>query len=236
LGFCVTVYKYQGDTIHTDYNIYEVDKLSWNEMYTALSRGVSLDKVHFKYTSKLFHKDKPDNKSVLFTPKPDHKYLNGKIYILADDGMTWVYIGSTCKELEERRKEHNLHPANKALAKVIETGKISLLTAWPCLSKKDLEMKEDEYIRKYIEDGYNVINSKINVKTEIKKDLDINIIQDVHITKFEIRESEKQKVYYISYTENGKYKQKNFKYTKCGKKAAMEKANKFKEELMKKFY
>lgn len=57
LGFCVTVYKYQGDTIHDHYNIYDVHKMSWNEMYTALSRGVSLDKVHFKFTDKKFEKD-----------------------------------------------------------------------------------------------------------------------------------------------------------------------------------
>lgn len=48
-GFCLTVYKAQGGTIRDHYNIYNHDKMSFQEMYTALSRGVSLDKVHFPY-------------------------------------------------------------------------------------------------------------------------------------------------------------------------------------------
>ena len=59
LGFCATVQKYQGATIRQDYNIRDTKKMSFNEMYTALSRGVSLNKVHFNYTDKICYTDLP---------------------------------------------------------------------------------------------------------------------------------------------------------------------------------
>jgi hypothetical protein len=236
LGFCVTVYKYQGDEIKTDYTIYEANNMSFNEMYTALSRGVSLDKVHFKFTDKVFKRDIPPTDPITLKTSPKTKYLDGKIYMIADDKKTWIYIGSTIKELEERLKEHKLKPANKFLKEVIHTGKISLVKEVPCLSEKDLLEIEDNYIRKFTEEGYNVINVKMNIKTQTDKNLKVQIVQDVHIRKFNINDNEKKKLYFLRYTEDGKYKQKEFRYAKCGKEVAMIEAKKFQDELMKKFY
>ena len=46
LGFCVTVYKYQGDKIKTHYNIYEAKKMDKRQLYTALSRTTKYDHLH----------------------------------------------------------------------------------------------------------------------------------------------------------------------------------------------
>ena len=50
-AYCTTYYKYQGDT---HYNIHEFEKMSFNEAYTSLSRGVALNNVHFEYIDKCF--------------------------------------------------------------------------------------------------------------------------------------------------------------------------------------
>ena len=42
-AFCVTVYKYQGRTISTPYNIYDVEKMDKKQLYTALSRTTLLN-------------------------------------------------------------------------------------------------------------------------------------------------------------------------------------------------
>ena len=49
-AFCVTVYKYQGGTISTPYNIYDVEKMDKKQLYTALSRTTELNHVHLDTT------------------------------------------------------------------------------------------------------------------------------------------------------------------------------------------
>ena len=44
-AFCVTVYKYQGGTISTPYNIYDVEKMDKKQLYTALSRTTLLNHI-----------------------------------------------------------------------------------------------------------------------------------------------------------------------------------------------
>ena len=51
-SFCVTVYEYQGGTISTPYNIYDVEKMDKKKLYTALSRTTELNHVYL-YTTKL---------------------------------------------------------------------------------------------------------------------------------------------------------------------------------------
>ena len=50
-AFCVTVYKYQGGTISTPYNIYDVEKMDEKQLYTALSRTTELNHVHLDTTN-----------------------------------------------------------------------------------------------------------------------------------------------------------------------------------------
>ena len=56
-SFCVTVYKYQGGTISTPNNMYDVEKIDKKQLYTALSRTTELNHVHL-YTTKLNRKYK----------------------------------------------------------------------------------------------------------------------------------------------------------------------------------
>lgn len=51
-GYCMTVHRMQGDEINEDYNIYEVEKMSKELLYTAIGRGKKLSQIHFN-SSKL---------------------------------------------------------------------------------------------------------------------------------------------------------------------------------------
>jgi hypothetical protein len=54
-GFCITVHRMQGDEILEHYNIFEVEMMSKELLYTAIGRGKKLKHVHLKYTDKIFH-------------------------------------------------------------------------------------------------------------------------------------------------------------------------------------
>ena len=76
-AYCVTCYKYQGDTVGEEYNIHEVGQMSFNELYTSLSRGRSLSQIHFNYTVKKFYSRKEENNPTVLMPI---KMSKGEIY------------------------------------------------------------------------------------------------------------------------------------------------------------
>jgi hypothetical protein len=51
----VTTHRYQGKKIHeSKFNIHEIESMSLNDAYTALSCATHVDAPHFKYTPKKF--------------------------------------------------------------------------------------------------------------------------------------------------------------------------------------
>ena len=97
-------------------------------------------------------------------------YSNGKIYKIVCNKTGLVYIGSTCKTLDERLKEHEYdmeHFINTKkykpdkLKKVIfcssffvllnKDYKIELIENYPCASKLELEIQECDYMKLYPE-------------------------------------------------------------------------------------
>ena len=167
LGFCCTVYKYQGDTIRNHYNIYDTDTMSFNELYTALSRCVTLDNVHFNYSNRIFYPDTPPKIIRTITVTKSTQYIDGKIYYLTDPDETWYYIGSTCQELPVRLKEHKQKPVNKLMVD-LENCQIHLLESIPCSTEAELLAHEDRYIEQFKAEGKNLRNIKINIKKENK--------------------------------------------------------------------
>ena len=92
-GFCITVYRYQGGTIKTDYNIYDVESMTREEFYTAISRGIKPENIHFNYTDKYFFKSSIPLSTIEKNHKIkdyDKKYMNGKIYKIVIVGFILV--------------------------------------------------------------------------------------------------------------------------------------------------
>jgi hypothetical protein len=99
-------------------------------------------------------------------------YNNSKIYKIVDNSSDLIYIGSTCKTLEQRLKGHEsnykLFKAGKyhfiTSFKILENNnyKIELIKNYPCISKKELELEEGKAIKQLKSNGLNIIN-KITV-------------------------------------------------------------------------
>ena len=53
--FAVTVYRYQGKAIPRPFNILDTQSMTFEEMYTALTRATKGDDIHVKWTSQQFH-------------------------------------------------------------------------------------------------------------------------------------------------------------------------------------
>ncbi len=115
----------------------------------------------------------------------ENKYVNGKIYKLVDNTTGDIYIGSTIKELKERLRVHKakyqLYLQGKYHKyysfKIFENNdfKIELLEDYPCNSKKELELKEREYIENNICVNHNIPTRKIKEYYEENRD---KIIED----------------------------------------------------------
>lgn len=102
-AYCVTVYKYQGSTIHSPYNIRDVEQMDLNEIYTALSRATKLENIHLDFTDKVFKRNsepqQPSRHKSVETKK-------GFIYRLRNDEKMKQYVGQTERSVAERFVEH----------------------------------------------------------------------------------------------------------------------------------
>jgi hypothetical protein len=147
----------------------------------------------------------------------DNRYQNGKIYIIysIDSPDSLPYYGSTIQTLNQRKKNHEseyfgyLRGVSTYISsyEVIKRGNydIKLVVDYPCGSKKELERREGEFIRK---------NTCVNIRIEGR-------------TSKEYREDNKQvikekaKRYYeankkkILEQQRGYYKQQKEKYAKA---------------------
>ena len=100
------------------------------------------------------------------------KYCNGKIYKIVDNVSDLIYVGSTCKTLEQRLKGHKFIYKSFLSGKktpiltsfkILENNnyRIELIENFPCESKQDLEKREGYFIRLYRKQELNIVNKFI---------------------------------------------------------------------------
>lgn len=75
-------------------------------------------------------------------------YTNGKIYCIRSKNSPKVYVGSTTYNLEHRLKAHT-YAKTTTSREIIEAGDafITLLESYPCENKKQLQLRESEFMR-----------------------------------------------------------------------------------------
>ena len=139
-------------------------------------------------------------------------YENGKIYkIINTENNQIVYIGSTVEQLCKRYAKHKHKAPNH---------KIILIQNYPCNSKEELCMKEQEFI----EQNTNLLNKykafrseeqKKEYEKEYKKEYNKDKIKEQNKeyrekNKDKIKEYQKEynKEYYKAYYENNKEQEK----------------------------
>ena len=103
-------------------------------------------------------------------------YNNGKIYKIVDNKSDMIYVGSTCKTLEQRIKSHISNYKNYKAGKyhnissfkILENNnyKIELVKLYPCVNNQELELQEGNIIKEYKNEKLNVVNKCIVGQTK----------------------------------------------------------------------
>ena len=104
-GFASTVYREQGSTISEPGNILEVENMSFNEIYTALSRFQHFHDIHLNWTDKEFKKHSDVGKCVQIEPI---QLTLAEVYELHNTKNNMYYIGETFRTTGERFIDHLL--------------------------------------------------------------------------------------------------------------------------------
>ncbi len=183
-AYCITVYRYQGDTIEQEYNILESEKMTFNEMYTALSRGRSLDKVHWNYVKKIFKIETENKRTVRIHQIHPSK---GEIYELSNNVENKFYVGCTENDTEHRFLEHKNQKEDSPIHKHghLEDWKTKKISNLYYFKKEDLLKLEKVFILKYKAEGKEIINTQGIGKLIEVKAIRPNIAQDV-LKKYKI--------------------------------------------------
>ena len=223
-SFAYTMYKIQGITIDKPFNIWEADRMSFNELYTAVSRAKRFDDVHIdslraiRYTHDLVE-------TVSMSLKKAEE-LTGRIYLITFNDNS-AYIGQTQLSIYDRFGQHLEKPTNEAMKIALESKcpKLELLEEIKFTNIQSLRDLETSYIDMF-RDVFTLLNKQHNTVAKV-----VDTIKTVK-TKIQhkIKEEPDFKRYYISYTENGKYLKKQFSYAICSKETAFKDAEKWKAE------
>lgn len=228
-GFCDSVYRYQGDAICEEYNIYDVEIMSRNELYTALSRCKNINQVSFTYTTKYFKPVQPTTDIVKTLEKHTRTLKTGFIYKI-DFSDERVYIGMTSRTIEERMQEHREFPVSKKMREALasEPGQISVLVQTTYTCEEQLHKIEKKYIKQHNHLGEKLLNTNDRKEEE---QLTYKPFNSVAVRKDNNR-------YVIHDNKNGVLRiyhndtQKNFKYGKATFAKAMANAVAYRVQLL----
>ena len=236
-SFCVTVYKYQGGTISTLYNIYDVEKMDKKQLYTALSRTTELNHIHLD-TTKLNPKYeiRMPPRTVTVNSYFNDDYHSGQIYKITFEHNNKLYIGSSIRNVTTKSSAiYQYKGDNPTITPMIRA---------PCKDRQELNRVEAECIRYYsVKYGDRLLNKqsvpKQTVKIEYKHQAQIeteNQLRDRLRQKFgdklKIKDDPMNKLLYYDAKIDGKRYKTMARYTKQSKKEAMSKITKKQQQLI----
>ena len=124
-------------------------------------------------------------------------YNNGKIYKIIDNKSNMIYIGSTCKNLQQRFNSHKrayrkFKDSNNVSYvtsfKILENNdcKIELIKLFSCATKQELELEESKVIKEYIKNKLNIVNKNIPIVSEDE-------LKSPYYKKYKYKINEKQR-------------------------------------------
>ena len=217
-SFCVTMYKIQGAEYRDHYNIFEAHMMSRNELYTAISRGISMDMIHIdRLRDGVYYSDYEktlEHKVVL------PKFQTGRIYrIPFSDGTD--YIGKTVDTLEVRLAQHKLKPTSAKMREAFanNTCTIELLDEFIFTNNRTLLNMEKMWIQyKASESRLNKVHNIPELAKQVKQP------KFKTRTKYNITHDASKSRFCIRYTVDGKELTERFSYVSCSQEEAMAKA------------
>ena len=227
--YVCTVYRYQGSTISTKYNIYESNIMTFNEMNTALGRSVNLTNVCFNYTKRKYPKPIEPKHATLVNNKAINK---GYIYCMSNAKLDANYIGKTTQSIEERFQQHKDDPTDNM-------HKYGNLEDWKCEKVIDVYYDNDEKLdqieTRYISIYYHHYKKILINERKVPKDnIKYNVINKPVIDKV-VREKyhqyESNGFIVLQWSQDGKQKQIRRRTTK-DKDKAMEQIQTIKQMMI----
>jgi len=147
-SFCCNIEKVQGCEFEGHINIHEADKMTFNMLYTALTRGKSITKVHVGARCSGEYPVDEDKVNVR-AKKTEVCTRTGRIYMITCSGGE-TYVGQTEKSIERRLEEHLEAPTNEGMRAALAAGpaRIELLEEFKYREKAVINRIEDEWIQK----------------------------------------------------------------------------------------
>ena len=244
-AFCVTVYKYQGGTISTPYNIYDVENMDKKQLYTALSRTTELNHVHLE-TIKLNpkYKIRMPPRTVIVNSYFNDDYHNGQIYKITFEHNINLYIGSSIRNLQERLNEHVTTKSSAIYQYKGDNPVITPIIRAPCKDDQELNRVEAEYIRySGVKYGDRLLHKQLvpkqTVKIEYKRQAQIeteNQIRERLPQKFgdkiKIKDDPMNKLLYYDVKIDGKRYATKARYNEQSKEEALTKITKNQQQLI----
>ena len=237
-GYASTVYKWQGTTIEEEFNIYDLNGMNINEIYTSVGRCRSILDVYFNYTDKIF-KEQVETFNIEASIK---KIKKGEIYELHNAKDNLYYVGETKKSTLERFKEHCKYTDDPIQKTDYKNWKCKRLIYHYYFNKQELRNIEANYIQYYLDQKKTLVNT-----LKLPKD---------HFIKYNVKEDEAENTlnemihpnirekYHINVCSNGvvmikwtdpishKNLKKEIRSQKIGMDNAIKKAEEIKQQLI----
>lgn len=166
-----------------------------NLLYTAMSRGTALEKVHLVSKSEKRYARAAREPSLQAKSKAV-ELKDGHIYCITfSDGTK--YVGQTDRTVEERFKEHKESPTNEEVKKRLDGREtIETLSSFKFSGKASIDTAEKRWIARMLANGHTLCNVQHNrpaaavpaksAKKEAKSP-DITIHVDETKKRFEIK-------------------------------------------------
>ena len=195
LNYSTTVYKYQGTTVFSDFNILDFKQFTKRTMYTALSRAKSLQQIGFDIPLSdlkdfVFREDSFATTATKLkfskVSEENEKYKNGKIYKILDSSDNIIYMGQTirsikqefndlCRFNNEAREKKEKRPIREYLKDNKESCKVELVKNFPCKSLLELTAEETKQINVHASEHLLNVRQRKRKTIEVTK-IDMNIV------------------------------------------------------------
>ena len=120
------------------------------QLYTSLSRTTQFDYIHLDNKTlnrNYYNRQIPPLE--LINSKFTSLYKNSKIYQITFNKNNYVYVGSTCEDIEIRLKWHIKNKNSQIYKYKDDIPQISLIINAPCNDRKKLLQIENGYITSY---------------------------------------------------------------------------------------
>lgn len=193
--FCMTTHKAQGRTIAGHFNVFDVEMMSHEVLYTAISRGTTLEHVHLDSVPEGIVR-KSSRPLCISVSKAPAETFTARIYrIVTDKGN---YYGQTIQDLEARFAEHKAKPTNDMMKDALnDASYIELVEEFKVYSEEQLDKEEIRQIHRAEERGETLLNVQ-HVRPTVAKRAQakakkptpkkhIGILEDVHKKRYRIK-------------------------------------------------